>query len=73
MRPILPVLAVLVLALTGCDDQQQDGADDAPPSPSAGTSSPSTSPTPAEEPTGLETGSEAPAPDVPGPERSLSS
>ncbi|MHC5558276.1 hypothetical protein [Kocuria sp. U4B] len=72
MRTTVPVLALLGLALTGCDDPGGAGEDSSPASsaPVSVSPSPTMSPTPTTEPSEVETGSAAPAPDVPGPERS---
>ncbi|MGQ1837648.1 hypothetical protein ACT4S2_04255 [Kocuria turfanensis] len=75
MRRIIPAAALLALALTGCDDAQEDGASVPATSPEASptsTFSPpppvTTTPTPEGAPGDAQVGSEAPAPDQPGPE-----
>ncbi len=75
MRRIIPAAALLALALTGCDDAREDGAS-APVTPSetspTSTFSPpppvTTTPVPEDVPGEAQVGSEAPAPDQPGPE-----
>lgn len=71
MRRTIPAVALLALALTGCDDQQEDVANTPTVSPTSTFTPPppvTATPTPDGLPTDPETGSEAPAPDPAGPE-----
>ena len=72
MRRTLAAAVLLALALTGCDDPQEEVVQDAPaPSPTSTFSPPppvTEGPAPEPAPTGPGTGSDAPAPDQPGPE-----
>lgn len=75
MRRTIPAAALLALALTGCDDAQEDVADipatSSTVSPTSTFSPPppvTATPTPEGLPSDPQVGSEAPAPDQPGPE-----
>lgn len=75
MRRTIPAAALLALALTGCDNPQEDVANTPATSPAVSptsTFSPpppvTTTPTPEGLPSDPQIGSEAPAPDQPGPE-----
>lgn len=75
MRRTIPAAALLALALTGCDTPQEDVANTPATSPAVSptnTFSPpppvTTTPTPEGLPSDPQIGSEAPAPDQPGPE-----
>ena len=71
MRRTVPTVALLALALTGCDALQEDPQNAPSVAPTSTFSPPppvTATPSPEPVPSDPQTGSQAPAPDQPGPE-----